>query len=232
MPRIKSLLNGEVNNVRGDIARELIRMGVAEALDTIEEVTRKGQISVSTDGTVAPDGEAAYRLPRYGDHKPAVPRFYVDLYEGKYVSIFLEIGGVIRHYRGDPDCIHNRRDHTGREFCSALGFPVPVEIQKEYLRQWKKNSSLRDPGAPGIHQANQTSRQDGPTWIADRLPSNETMAAEVSTRYEQQIGTEQVIAGNTELRGDKTVIAEAKRKINTLEKLAGVEPTNWKKEGF
>ncbi len=40
MPKIRSLINGEVKNVRGDIARELVAMGVAELLseDTADAV--------------------------------------------------------------------------------------------------------------------------------------------------------------------------------------------------
>jgi hypothetical protein len=36
MPRIKSLLNGEVSNVRADIAREMIKLGVAVAIDNLD----------------------------------------------------------------------------------------------------------------------------------------------------------------------------------------------------
>jgi hypothetical protein len=237
MPRIKSLLNGEISNVRGDIAKELIRMGVAEAIDPIEEVTRKGRIAVSTDGTVQPDGEAAYRVPKPGDAKPAAPRFYVDDFVNiggdRLVSIFLEIGGQTRRFAGDPSRIHDRRDHSGREFCSLLGFPVPVDIQKEYLRQWKRNPAKRE-YVPSIARANELSKQDGLTWQADILPSNAVMAAEKTARESLQRGVEIELSGNDkDLRGDAAVIAEAKRKINESEKLAGVEQTiNWKKEGF
>jgi hypothetical protein len=240
MPRIKSLLNGEVSNVRGDIAREMIKLGVAEEIDPIEEVTRKGRIAVSTDGTVIPDGEPAYRLPKPGDaqrQSAAASRFYVDDFVNtagdRLVSIFLEIGNVTRRFAGDPSRIHDRRDHSGREFCSLLGFPVPVDIQKEYVRRWKQNPGKRE-YVPGIARANELSKQDGLTWQADTLNSNDAMEAERKARHSHLIAVEQELSGNAQdLRGDAAVIAEAKRKINACEKLAGVElTTDWKKEGF
>ena len=87
MPRIKSLLNGEVSNVRGDIAREMIKLGVAEALDPLEENKQKGLVTVTPDGTVFSPGEPAYRVPKYGDASNPAPHFYVGVHEGRYASI-------------------------------------------------------------------------------------------------------------------------------------------------
>lgn len=54
---------------------------------------------------------------------------------------------VVQTYAGDPDLIHDRRDSTGRAYCSSFGRPVPDEILKEYRKAWK-NPDARRPTGP------------------------------------------------------------------------------------
>jgi hypothetical protein len=165
MPRIKSLLNGEVSNVRGDIARELIRMGVAEAIDPIEEnkSERKGYVVVSTDGTVAPDLEPAYRLPKPGDYKAPKVVWSIDqvLSGGEdpthtYVAIRRDLirgftdkkGGQVTdvsYCTFPPKFVHDRSAHDGTKFCSVFGVPVPADIIEQYSEIWKRSENKRAP---------------------------------------------------------------------------------------
>jgi hypothetical protein len=141
MPRIKSLLNGEVSNVRGDIARELVRMGVAEPIDSLEEVQQA-------------------RLPKPGPIKPLQVNWSIE-----YVSSGIVVSSAapaikwlaIRRdtVRGNmtdtsycllpPNVVHDRTNHNGDPFCSAFGVAVPKEILDEYRQLWKSNPQSRAP---------------------------------------------------------------------------------------
>jgi len=87
--KIKSKLNGEVSNVRADIAREMVKLGVAELLEP----------DTGSDGIVAPNGEPPYRLPKPGDTPNPSPHFFVGVHEGRYpltrtlTDTFCRLGG-------------------------------------------------------------------------------------------------------------------------------------------
>jgi hypothetical protein len=158
--KIKNLFSGVVTNERADIARALIRQGMAEAVE--------------------PDNGDSL-LPKPGQFKLAPPRFWVDKFKtlsgDEYLSIFMQVGSVIRRYSGSPTAVHNRRDHTGREFCSALGFPVPQAIRDEYASAWKRNERLREPGFAAEGIAAQQSIVGTGFTPADTNPSNAAQAA-------------------------------------------------------
>lgn len=140
MPRIKSLLNGEISNVRADIAREMIKLGVATALDPKE---------LEPDGTVAPYGESPYRLPRAGDARPPMPTWSVVItpFANKLAIQRETIWGPQKTEKAfcsfHPASIHDRRAADGTLFCSSFGCAVPEETLVEYKRQWKANPKLR-----------------------------------------------------------------------------------------
>ena len=209
--KIKSKINGQISNVRADIAREMVKLGVAELLEPD-----------SADGVVHA-GNETYRLPRAGDAVVPEPRFSVGLIRkgtSSFMAIILKIGNVERFFCGSPNAIHDRFETVGRnrrEFCSALGFPVPVEIQKEYLEAWKRGPrgaySFTDQGL--LQMA--ASGNGGFITGTDTGPSNEKMAVLLRTANEQP--------RNEELdnlsRDDKAIIKEAKKKIAALENVEG-----------
>jgi hypothetical protein len=81
---------------------------------------------------------------------PPAPEWSVTTYlnpqtHQEFLSIQLKIGKVIRFYDGHPEAIHNRHDHTGRAYCSAFGWPVPEEHEREYKRRWNQEPHLAAP---------------------------------------------------------------------------------------
>jgi hypothetical protein len=154
--RIRNLITGVESTERRDIAAALIRQGLCAA------------VGESAD-------EKAARLPRAGD-ADVTPHFSVGHYEGRYAAIFLKVLGMERRYTGDPRYIHNKRDHAGTPYCASLGFPVPVEIQRQYLALWA--TSEHEPATPGAAAA---SVQAFYTFGPDGLP-NDAMAAELKAR--------------------------------------------------
>jgi len=155
MPRIKSNLTGEVSNVRGDIARELIKMGVATALESL--------------GPDSP-GEGS-RLPKPTD--PIVklnPKWEVCVHtgreDGKTLCIRMCLGNSVVDYFGSPDAANARREWKGGgRWLNGFGMAVPPEILKQYARSYKENPSLRGAAFTSLPEGVNTG------------PSNETMAA-------------------------------------------------------
>jgi hypothetical protein len=220
--KIKSKLNGEVSNVRADIAREMVKLGVAELLEP----------DTGSDGIVAPNGEPPYRLPKPGDTPNPSPHFFVGVHEGRYVSIFLKIGNVERRYSGDPRYIHNRKDHAGREFCSSLGFPVPVEIQKEYLKAWKHGS--HEPMAPGVNIANlQATALFSTDPVTGRVTelSNAAMKAECEAKNAILRANDEAFVGDSLSHNDAAIVAEAELVIKAQKKRAGIKEKQDEQDG-
>ena len=210
--KIKSKLNGEVSNVRADIAREMVNLGVAELLEP----------DTGGDGVVYA-GNEVYSLPRPGGPAPE-PHFSVGLYrrgESSCQAIVLKIGNVERVFSGRPDAIHDRFEMVGRhrrDFCSALGFPVPPEILKEYLEAWKRGP--RGGYAPNSADVYAMAQRRDPNVLftsSGFIPevSNDAMAA--------QMRAAKAKPGNEELnnlsRDDEFIIKQAEKQIAALEKL-------------
>lgn len=114
--QIKSKLNGETSHVRPDIARELVKMGVAEIV----------------------------RLPRPGDAPKPVPAWAIVDYHG-FLAIEMRLGtvggkhtGRVQYYLGSPDSVNNRKDHAGNTFCTAFGWHVPDDVVDKYKRACKQ----------------------------------------------------------------------------------------------
>jgi len=153
MPRIKSNLTGEVSNVRGDIARELIKMGVATALESL-----------------GPDTEGSpSRLPKY---QPAVvpePQWQVLIRNNsddtKVLVIRMTLPNMVADYFGPPADVNRKIAWPGGfRWANGFGRAVPDEILSDYNRQYKRNEGIRGV-AFGLPQDVNTG------------PSNETMAA-------------------------------------------------------
>jgi hypothetical protein len=154
MPRIKSLLNGEIQNVRGDIAREMIKLGVAEAIDPVEDQIppRKvaADVTVDGDGTVHQIGGDSYRLPKPGDAaRAAQPQFEVIVaneYKStqKFLAIRMTQGRTVVDYVGKPENANRRVTwEGGGRWLNGFGREIPAETVKEYARAYKANDNLR-----------------------------------------------------------------------------------------
>jgi hypothetical protein len=129
--RIKSKLNGEISNVRGDIAREMVKLGVAEIIGESP-------------------AEVAARLPKPGDAVTPEPRWSVEVVglETKHLAIQMLIGVQNNQtlYIGHPDSVNARKEWPGGgRYLNGFGRAVPDEIAREYKRQWKASESLRAP---------------------------------------------------------------------------------------
>jgi hypothetical protein len=176
MPGIKSLLNGEVSNVRADIAREMIKLGVATALDPLD--TSEGEGS---------------RLPKY---QPAVmpePSWEVCVHNGaqgaKTLCIRMTLPNVTVDYFGLPADANRRHEwRGGGRYLNGFGREVPADIVKLYTRQHKENPSLRGFGwtlPPGVSTG----------------PSNETQAF-VQKEYDNAVAHGSVpYSGGTKVIG-------------------------------
>jgi hypothetical protein len=132
MPRVKSLLNGEVSNVRGDIAREMIKLGVAEALDSLGPDT----------------GENTSKLPKYNPTAVQEPSWEVTVHQGaqgaKVLVIRMTLNNGTYDYAGLPKDANRRREWPGGGlYLSGFGRAVPKEILKQYEKSYDANSELR-----------------------------------------------------------------------------------------
>ena len=134
--KIRSKLNGEVSNVRGDIAREMVKLGVAEII---------------SDGTVEAVGEKPYRLPRPADLQVPLPEWKVGtartVDEVHFLAIVLNVGHNHITYFGEPRLV-NAKVRTvggGTRWFSGFGRECPAEIVEEYTRRWNADASLRGP---------------------------------------------------------------------------------------
>jgi hypothetical protein len=131
MPRIKSLLNGEVSNVRGDIAREMVKLGVATALDALE----------------APN-ESPSKLPRYNPESVPEPQWEVvttGVTQHELVIRMTLLGGVY-HYSGSPENANRKISWDGGfRYANNFGREIPRQILAQYAAAWKSSPDLRGP---------------------------------------------------------------------------------------
>jgi hypothetical protein len=107
---------------------------------------------------------------------PLVPGWSVIYDESKYVAIKMELGFLgsgalvrsngkdrlgphlisatvpiaqtVAYFHGDPDKIHDRRDHTGQAYCSSFGRPVPVKVIEQYRAARRRNPKACAPLMP------------------------------------------------------------------------------------
>lgn len=151
--KIKNKFTGVVSNERADIARAMIRQGMAEALEP----------DTGDDGVVRA-GNETYRLPQPGDYKPPKVEWSVVIVERSvgpkdavqtWRILAIQRAAIRQHVTGGfvdlqhcmlpPEFVHDKKYHTGERFCSAFGCPVPPEILESYKKQWKANEQLRAP---------------------------------------------------------------------------------------
>lgn len=131
--QIKNLFTGIVTNERADIARALIRQGLAEALNPkdLQEDAPAGPPKGYKPGSAAqPHWEVGtYPLPVSG---------------GAELRIVMQILGQTYFYNGHPDRADARATWDGGfRYLNGLGRAVPDDILAEYKRQWKSNSNIR-----------------------------------------------------------------------------------------
>jgi hypothetical protein len=175
VPRIKSLLNCEVSNVRADIAREMIKLGVATALDPLD----------TSEGS---------RLPKYQPAAVPEPSWEVCVHNGsqgaKTLCIRMTLPNVVVDYTGSPADANRRLEwQGGGRWLNGFGREVPTEILKIYNRQYKDNPSLRGIGGWCLPPGTSTG------------PSNETMAF-VQKEYDNAVAHGSVpYSGGTKVIG-------------------------------
>jgi len=141
MPKIKSLINGAISHVRGDIAKELVAMGVAELLS-----------EDTADAVASGFFEKPAPFPPPGSFKVPEPKFYTAIINGpkgpKLLVFVCEILNRKDYFSGDPATISDR--DFGRPVSS-----IPPEALATYAKQWHAHPELRDAnatyiGIPGI----------------------------------------------------------------------------------
>jgi hypothetical protein len=136
MPRIKSTLNGEVSNVRADIAREMVKMGVATALDSLDALSDTPSL-----------------LPRYQHPAaPTEPRWQIETVglSKKELVIRMSILGQVYYFSGNPASANKTVAWDGgSRFLNGFGRAIPKQILEAYREQWNANESLRGPEGDG-----------------------------------------------------------------------------------
>jgi len=132
MPKIKSLLNGNISNVRGDIAREMVKMGVAEIIGE------------------DPDG-----FPRAGDAAIPPPEWSVCLLTGsgfQELVIKCVVGKATYYYSGLPKGLNDKEEWPGGfRYLNGFGREIPAHIVDEYTRAYAMNPAQR--GAKVVEDA-------------------------------------------------------------------------------
>ncbi len=132
--KIKNKFSGVVSSERADIARAMIRQGMAEALE--------------------PDtGESPSGLPKPGDYRPPQRNWSIDLIAAfdlqdpvkKWLAIRCDFHNSVTFCTAAPDAVHNRKTWDGKPFCSSFGVCVPPEMLDQYRKQWKASPHLRAP---------------------------------------------------------------------------------------
>jgi hypothetical protein len=122
--KIKSLINGQVSNVRGDIAREMVKLGVAEILP---EFPKPGE-------AVLPPEEWAVVL--IGGYKGG----------NKHLAVQLKMGPQVFLFWDNPRLINARREwQGGGRYINGFGRAVPAAVADEYTKRWNQNEALRGP---------------------------------------------------------------------------------------
>jgi hypothetical protein len=133
MPHIKSKINGNVSNVRGDIAREMIKMGVAE------EVQGEGveaPLIRSNEPVPIPERKWEIRLLREMRPEPVL-------------AIQMTQAATLIQYIGPPDLLTAKlRWDGGWKWRNGFGCEVPEGIRAEYTKRWTENQHLRGPYDP------------------------------------------------------------------------------------
>jgi len=134
--KIKSKLTGEVSNVRGDIAKEMVKLGVAEyvpldpAVSLLDVARANLQETMGTPAPVQPVWEVLVRdLPVSGK---------------KELVIQCAVGQQKTYYSGKPENVNLRRQwEGGGRYLNGFGRAVPDEICEGYLKAYKKFPTLR-----------------------------------------------------------------------------------------
>jgi hypothetical protein len=137
MPHIKSKINGAVSNVRGDIAREMIKLGIAE------EVQGEGveaPLIRSNEPVPVPERKWEIRLLRETRPEPVL-------------AIEMRQGPTLIQYIGPPDVLTAvRKWDGGQRWLHGFGVSVPEGIAAEYTKRWQGNPHLRGPYDPNPNE--------------------------------------------------------------------------------
>jgi hypothetical protein len=138
--KIRNKFSGIVSSERADIAKAMIRQGMAEALEPEQQDTEPG------------------KLPKYDPSRIPQPTWSVSI-EGnvrKELCIRMELPGLVALYSGHPKNINSTVSWPGgQRWLSGFGRECPAEIATQYSRQWKDNEQLRAvvPFNPDVQQA-------------------------------------------------------------------------------
>lgn len=133
--KIKSKLTGEVSNVRGDIAKEMVKLGVAEFVPLDKSVSLLDVARANLNESMPPT--------------PAIPKFEVRVRDlpisgKKELVIQCTVAKQEIYYSGKPENANLRREwEGGGRFLNGFGRAVPDDICALYGREWKKCPTLR-----------------------------------------------------------------------------------------
>ncbi len=116
---IKFLSNGVQQHVENSVGRAMIAGSLAVEVKPPAPVPPTPVWSVRRDPSGYVLIEMKLGCMGAGSPSPNSPRF-------------------VATFKGDPDKIHDRKDHTGKLYSSAFGRPVPLQIVNEY--RWARQN--------------------------------------------------------------------------------------------
>lgn len=143
--------NGEVSSVRNDLGRELVRAGIAEAVDP-KDLEQSNKPNDGTNLDLQP-------LPKPGDFRCPNPEWEVVLRKkatgGDELAIRMRILGTDYFYCGHPATANNKISWDGGfRWTSGLGREIPSETLREYEHRWKRHENLRAPASVQMDEHN------------------------------------------------------------------------------
>jgi hypothetical protein len=137
---IRFKATGEESHVDNAAGRAFIASGLAEEVKKSPTPPPKPEWSIIYDES----GYVAIKMEMGAIGPGAIAGYDKN---GRAMPLLGKTSAMVSFYLGDPDLIHNRRDHTNRLYCSAFGREVPEDVIRQYraARRRKPNSC-----APGI----------------------------------------------------------------------------------
>ncbi len=156
--KIKNLFSGVVTNERADIARALVRQGMAEALEPDTG-----------------DAKNDYLPKPYTASNPVIfwdviTRHRADGKDELAISLVVN-GRQPIFYQGKPENVNKRQEWDGGgRWLSGLGRECPEEVVKRYKKLWKSNDQLRAPESFGVPGGSDGSANEAMASMLDQRP--------------------------------------------------------------
>ena len=145
--KIKNIFTGIVTNERADIARALIRQGMAEAVPVDAETEKRERFLAANPGAIPPGGAAQSTYEWSVTLIPWATPLNAD-YKVLAIKLIAKPGGLF--YSTLPPKQMNEeivRD-LSRRYRSGFPLAVPDYVLKLYRKQWDANEGYRMPAEP------------------------------------------------------------------------------------